>query len=449
MKLLYAFCLIFILAVLPGCGGVTPLPPPTLTLTPAPTLTPLPSPTYQATKIPDVSSFDVPFWLADENLEVLLVIHYEESLWSYAFPYRYQSITLLSPATGNKYEMTLKPFNGFAWIDTDTIVFSKSRNVCSSDIGQWMVLNVITGAYLPAKRTDPQMTQYCSGLEGYSAYVDLNSYYGEGNPTVLENNSSRRLIPSRQGLYNHDAEVTFNGRLLAVFEGRVPFGEGLPTQVAFYDLNSLELLKVISDGNITAMRFASSDSHLVYLKDRLPCVVNLGDFSTVCGLELPETFGRGTYLGGTLENETKMVLITDLLDNASKVCFEDLQTGISRCDLMNVQNSLCVYDIFAGDRICPMAEVEDLFWELGWVETGIGQDSFVQPIRHQRRVLQYLFSPREQFIVFTYGVGHPSGHFFPYIRKAVIGVDGQNFYDFGEFLTNVDSLWRPEKGESK
>jgi hypothetical protein len=447
MKLLYAFCLIFLLVVLPGCGGVTPLPPPTLTLTPAPTLTPLPSPTYQATKIPDVSSFDIPSWVEDEKLEILLIAHYDRSLWSFA----YESVTFLSPATGDRYDITVKPFNSFAWLDADNIVFSKSYHVCNSDIiGVWRVLNVITGDYLQIKRTDPNIIQYCDGQPHYSAYVDWNAYHGEGNPVVLQSNSSYRLLASRQGLYNYDAEVTSNGQLLAILEGRAPVGEGSPSQIAFYDFQSLELLKVITDSKITAMRFASNDSHLVYLKDRLPCIVNLGDFSVICGLEIPENFGRGVYLGGTLKDENKMVLITDLLDNASRVCFEDLQSGISQCDLMNVQSSLCVYDIFAGDVVCPMAAMEDLFWELGWVETGGGgQDLFVQPIRQQHNVIRYLFSPREEFIVFTYGSGHPSGHVFADIRKAVIGVDGQNFYDFGESLTNVAALWRPEKGEFK
>jgi hypothetical protein len=387
---------------------------------------------------PTSTVFKIPTWLSDPKNKVLLVEDYDSGT-SISTKH---SVTFLDPNTGEKVTIQTKPFENAIWLDSDNIVF-KRGNLCEyTQVA--MVLTLSSGSYVRYNESQHQGTSNCISKEPkYWVYLARNA----SRDIVISKTSSdepdRVISGSESQIYNWDAEISPDGSTIAAAQGHTADWSEASDQIAFYNTDSLELTRVYYDQHIESFHYSQDGKYLIYLKNKTPCKLSLESFSKDCGVEIPEYY-QALYFGSTSQDGNRIVFISDLLDRASRVCFEDLQTGKSRCDYMNVQNSLCVYDIYTGEAKCPMYDIKDLFWSVGWVETTDMQDVFVQPTRNQHRVIRYLFSPDENFIVFTYGGGNPGGHFFyDTIKRGVTNVDGTIFYDLGESSTSLDASWRP------
>jgi hypothetical protein len=394
--------------------------------------------TYSPTSTPTNTILKIPQWLSDSKNMVVLI----EDYGSGTSPLTKNSVTFLNPLTGEKVQFNVNLFEDAVWLDANNVAF-KSGKIC--EFKDAMVLNLVSGEYDKYDEERYQGIDKCvSKTKKYSALIN---YQSNGDVRIYNRvlDIDEKVIPAPESNhFNWGVEASPDDSIVALAQGKEDWRNLGSDQIIFYSIDSLKITKTYYDSNIGEFHYSQDGNFLIYLKNNTPCKLNLEDFSKTCGIEIPKDY-QLFHFGGVGKDSNKIIFIADMLDRASKVCFEDIQTGKSRCDYMNVQNSLCIYDIYIGETKCPMREIKDLFSSLGWVETNDTHDVFVQPVRNQYRVICYLFSPDENFIIFTYGPGHPLGHFFSDMKLGVVSVDGNIFYELDESITSVDvnASWRP------
>jgi hypothetical protein len=425
--------IVIIVFFLTACNPPTTSPTSTKTPQDTPTVS-TSTTTAQPTATLESISYEIPEWLQDTKGNVLLYFPDPGN-----FPYRNHLITFLEPETGNTYEIDYyMVFRLAYWFDNQRVAFL-SGEYCSP-FSYVSILDLSTGLvtkYWPEELANDDFCPYQNPT--YSVSVDRT----EENPIKIyywEAEEWDKFSPQEPGTLNLYAQLSPNDSILVVLQntnGSYKFGN----RFAIFDFSSRQQIATFYDTDInTFFRFFQDSKRIVYLKGNTPCILTLETLEKECGQTIPE-FHESIYLGGLTQDESKIIFISDNMENVKRICIEDLSTDIKRCDLIEIEGGLCLFDIFNGELQCPTSGFDGVLSKTSIIDNSLG---LTHPVTHQYSVIRYVFSPDEKFFVFTYGRGCPACHAFNKLFRAVISTDGSVYYDLGEHNhIFVWAEWRP------
>lgn len=371
--------------------------------------------TTRATAQEQVFVHEIPVWLRDPYVNVLM---YKQQFTNPKDLYAAElySTMLLNPLTGEKFTVNLDDGQIYEWIDNQTIGFSpiQDNRKCQSGMAYGYVLSLSTGVLLANDSGGYFCTIISPELIRVSTYGGGLEYFNEADWV--------EFIPALPGLYNEYGAVSPDETAMLVTQRNQSASE--PNRIGIYDFPQKTEVGFLNVQNLNPIfEFVGEQHEIAYFEGNTPCILNWDALESECGLTLPEEYYN---------------LELEYVDNdASRIGF--VYPGVKSTE--GGGRIFCFYDIFEGEILCPMKDLE-IFRPVSFTsETMNGAQTSIR----SSSVVHTLISPDEKFIYFTYQENYVAP-----VEQAVVSTDGETFFDLGILESNGsirrsinENKWRP------